>query len=134
MGCKVINYGLTLNRVVVHHKKLGGQRLRLLNCQMLQTWIGTLCDNFSGNENNRYFQGDGNAPVEIAKDGASGGVPAPAFTDGSVSTADQLFTYHLYNIKAQKQAGLHLTSEDNRAKKIQRNNLMNNINRVTSGK
>ncbi len=101
---------------------------------MLQTWIETLCDNFSGNDNNRYFQGDGNAPVDIARDGASGGVPAPAFTDGSVSTADQLFTYHLYNIKAQKQAGLHLTSEENRAKEIQRNNLMNNINRVTSGK
>jgi hypothetical protein len=122
MGCKVINYGLSLTRVVVHHKKLGGQHLRLLNREMLQTWIETLCNNFSGNDNNRYFQGDGNAPVEIARDGASGGAPAPAFTDGSVSTADQLFTYHLYNIKAQKQAGLHLTSEDNRAKEIQHNN------------
>jgi len=89
---------------------------------------------FSGNDIDRYFQGDGYAPVEIARDGASGGVPAHAHTDGMVSTADQFFTYHLYNIKAQKQAGLHLISEENRDKKIQHNNLMNIINCVTCGK
>jgi hypothetical protein len=52
--CYSVNYGLSLNRVVVHHKKLGGQHLRLLNREMLQTWIETLSDNFSGNDNNRY--------------------------------------------------------------------------------
>jgi hypothetical protein len=41
---------------------------------------------------------DGNAPVGIARDGTSGGVPLHAFTNGLVSTADQLFTYHLYII------------------------------------
>ena len=76
MGCKVINYGLAINRVVVAHKKLGGQRLRLLNREMLQSWIENLCDNFSGNDTERYFQGDGNAPIKIVKDGTSGGVPA----------------------------------------------------------
>jgi hypothetical protein len=101
---------------------------------MLQRWIENLCDNFSGNDTERYFQGDGNAPIEIAMDGTSGGVPAYASTDGSVTTADQLFKYCLYNIKAQKQAGLHLTLYDSRAKEVQRNNFMNNINRVTSGK
>ena len=113
MGCKVIYYGLSLNRVVVHHKKLKGQCLCLINREM--------CNNFSGNDNNRYFQGDGNAPVEIAKDGASGRLPSPAFTDGPISTADQLFAYHLYNVEAQKWAELHLTSEDNSAKEIQCN-------------
>ena len=46
MACKVINYALTLNRVVVSHSKLGGQRLRLINGEMLQNWIQTLCNNF----------------------------------------------------------------------------------------
>jgi len=31
------------------------------------------------------------------------------------------------------QEGLHLTSDDNRAKEVQRNNLLNSSNRVTSG-
>jgi hypothetical protein len=33
-----------------------------------------------------------------------------------------LYKYYLYNIKAQKQAGLHLTSDDTRAKEADRNN------------
>jgi hypothetical protein len=76
MGCKVINYGLAINRVVIEHKKLGGQRLCLLNREMLQSWMENFCDNFSGNDTERYFQGDGNAPIKIVKDGTSGGVPA----------------------------------------------------------
>jgi hypothetical protein len=54
--------------------------------------------------------------------------------DGTITTADQLFKFYFYNIKAQKQAGLHLTSDDNRAKEVQCNNLLNSINRITSGK
>jgi hypothetical protein len=101
---------------------------------MLQSWIENICGIFSGNDTERYLQGDGNAPMKITMDGTSGGVPAHAFTNGSVTTADQLFKYYLYNIKAQKQAGLQLTSDDSRAKEVQRNSLMNNINCVTSGK
>ncbi len=133
MACKVINYAVTLNRVVVSHSKLGGQRLRFINGEMLQNWIQTLCDNFSGYDVERSFQGDGDAPLEIAEDGTDLGVPSHAFTDGTVRTSDQLYKYYLYNIKAQKQAGLHLTSDDTRAKEADRNKLMNNINRVTSG-
>jgi hypothetical protein len=125
---------LPYNRVVVAHKKLGGQRLRLLNHEMWQSWVVSLCEKFSSNGTERYYQGDGNAPVEISWDGASGGVLAHAFTDGTIATADQLFKFYLYNIKAQMQAGLHLTSDDNRAKEVQLNNLLNSINRVTSSK
>jgi hypothetical protein len=42
--------------------------------------------------------------------------------------------FHLYNIKAQKEAGQHLTSDENQAKEVERNKLMNSINRVISGK
>jgi hypothetical protein len=57
---------LPYNRVVVAHKKLGGQRLRLLNHEMWQSWVVSLCEKFSSNGTERYYQGDGNAPVEIS--------------------------------------------------------------------
>jgi hypothetical protein len=69
---------------------------------MLQSWVESLCENFSSNDTEHYYQGDGNAPVEIYRDGASGGVPAHAFTDGTITTADRLFKFYLCNIKAQK--------------------------------
>ena len=130
---KVVNFGFAINRVVVPHKNLGGQRLQLLTQEMLQNWVENLCDNFAGDDTVCYFQGDGDAPPEIAVDGTDGGVPSHAFTDGTVRTVDHLYKYHLYNIKAQKQAGLHLTSDENRAKEVQRTVFLNNINRVTSG-
>ncbi len=82
---------------------------------MLQSWVESLWKTFSSNDTERYYQVDGNAPVENAWDGASGGVPAHAFTNGAIATANQL-KFYFYNIMAQKQAGLHLTSDDNRAK------------------
>jgi hypothetical protein len=127
MACKVVNYSVTLNRVVVSSSKLGGQRLCLINGEMLQNWIQTLCDNFSCYVVERSFQGDGNAPLEIAEDGTDLIVPSHAMVLIAVRTSDQLYKYYLYNIKAQKQAGLHLTSDDNRAKEADRNKLMNNI-------
>ncbi len=45
-----------------------------------------------------------------------------------------MFKFYVYNIQAQKQAGLHLTSDDNRTKEVQHYILLNNINRVNSGK
>lgn len=66
-------------------------------------------------------------------DGASGGVPADAFTDGAITMADNQFKFDSYNIKAQKQAGLHLTSDDNRAKEVCKIKKIN-INCVTSSK
>jgi len=106
-ACKVVNFGLSLNRAVVHHKKLSGQHLQLLTREMLQKWVENLCDNFASDDTVRYFQGDGDAPPEITADGTDGGIPCHAFTDGTVQTADHLHKFHLYNIKAQKQAGLH---------------------------
>ena len=41
--------------------------------------------------NHEILQGGGNAPVEIARNGARGGVPAHAFTDCAIATADHLF-------------------------------------------
>ncbi len=70
------------------HKKVGGQCLHLLNHEMLKFWVESLCKNDSSNDTERYYQGGGNAPVEISQDGASGGVPAHAFTDGAIATAD----------------------------------------------
>jgi len=45
-----------------------------------------------------------------------------------------MFPFHFYNIKAQKEAGLHLTSEENRTKEVERNRFVNSINHVMSGK
>lgn len=134
MACKVVNYAIVVNRVVVSHSKFCGQRLRSINVEMLQNWIQHLLDNFGSYDVERSFQGDGDAPLEIAEGETGVGVPSHAFTDGSIRTADQLFKFHLYNIKAQKEAGLHLTSDENRAKEAERNRLMTSINRVTSGK
>lgn len=53
----------------------------------------------------KNFQGDGDALIEIARDGASGGVPAHAFIDSTLATADQLFKFYFHYIKARKQAG-----------------------------
>jgi hypothetical protein len=92
------------------------------------------CDNFASEDTVWYFQGDGDAPPEIKADETEGGIPSPAFTDGTVQTAEQLHKFHLYNIKAQKQAGLHLTSDENWVKEAQQSSLLNNINHVTSGK
>jgi hypothetical protein len=55
---------------------------------MLKFWVESLCKNDYSNDTERYYQGGGNAPVEISQDGASGGVPAHAFTDGAIATAD----------------------------------------------
>jgi hypothetical protein len=60
------------------------------------------------------------------------GIPAHALTDGNDQSAEQLFCYYLYNIKAQKEAGKHLVSDAAKAKDALRVTLLNNINRVTS--
>jgi hypothetical protein len=109
-----------------------GQRLRLISREMLQSWIESLCKNFSSDETNSYFQGDGVAG-EVT-DAALIGIPRHALTDGTEKTANQLYSYHLDNLKAQKDAGNYLVSEAERAQEMQRTNMMNNINRVTSGK
>jgi hypothetical protein len=49
-ACKVMNYALFVNRVVVPHGKLGGQHLRQLTREMMQNWVEGLCDNFAGEE------------------------------------------------------------------------------------
>ena len=132
-ACKAIDYGLAFNRFVVPHRKAGGQRLRALTLDILKPWIESLCDNFSGNDNDRYYQGDGAAPGDIARTLITG-IPPHAITDGANKAADQLYVYHLDNIKAQKDAGLHLTTDAERARELERADLMNKINRVTSGK
>lgn len=133
-ACKVVNYALFINRVVVPHRKLGGQRLRQLTREMLQSWAESLCDNFSGEETERYFQGDGAAPDDIAVSLVESGVPEHALTDGGERSAQQLFSHYLYTIKAQKEAEHHLLSDAEKARDAVRVNMMNNINRVTSGK
>jgi hypothetical protein len=56
-ACKVINYALFINRIVVPHRKLGGQRLWQLTREMLQNWVEGLCDNFAGEETERLCPG-----------------------------------------------------------------------------
>jgi len=133
-ACAVINYALCINRVLVPNRKVGGQRLRLLTREMLQNWVESLCDNYSGHDTDRYFQGDGAAPIDIATSLVDSGIPAHALTDGIDQSAEQLFCYFLYNIMAQKEAGNHLVSDAAKAKDASRVALLNNINRVTSGK
>jgi len=87
-ACRVVNFGLALNWVVVPHMKLGGQRLWLLTREMLQNWVENLCDNFASEDTVQYFQGDSDAPPEIRGDGTEGGVPSHTFTDGTVRTAE----------------------------------------------
>ncbi len=62
------------------------------------------------------------------------GIPANALHDGNDQSAEQLFCYYLYNIKAQKEAGNHLVSDAAKAKGALHVALLNNINRVTSVK
>jgi hypothetical protein len=88
---------------------------------------------FSGNDNDCYHQGDGAAPGDITKTLITG-IPPYARTDGADKTADQLYVYHVDNIKARKVAGLHLTTDAERARELEWADLMNKINRVTSGK
>jgi hypothetical protein len=56
---------------VVPHLKVQGQRLQLLNCEMLQSWVENLIDNFYGDESNCYFQGNGDAGT-VTKELAAG--------------------------------------------------------------
>ncbi len=99
---------------------------------MLQLQIELLCKNFSSDETNHYFQGDGDAG-EVT-DAAFIGIPSHALTDGTQKTENQLYSYHLDNLKAQKDVGNYLVSEAERAQEMQRTNMMNSINRVTSSK
>jgi hypothetical protein len=98
---------------------------------MLQSWVENLIDNFSGDETNCYFQGDGDAWT-VTKELAAG-IPRRALMDGSQKTYYQLYLYQLDNLKAQKESSNYLVSESDRAQEAQHANLMNNINRVTSG-
>ena len=132
-ACKVVNYALFVNRVVVPHRKLGGQRLRELTREMLQNWVEGLCDNYAGEETEQYFQGDGAAPDDIFGSLVESGVSAHALTDGGERSAQQLYCYYLYNIKAQKESGHHLLSAAEKARDAVWSSMMNNINRVTSG-
>ncbi len=132
-ACKVINYALFINRIVVPHRKLGGQRLRKITREMLQNWVEGLCDNYAGEETERYFQGDGAALDDIFGSLVESGVPAHALTDGGERSAQKLYCYYLYNIKVQKKSGHHLLSDAEKARDAVRSNMMNNINCVTSG-
>ncbi len=106
----------------------------MLKNEGLKDWISELCNTVDGGlDIDRTFQGDGDAPMDISRDGIDSGVPVRAFTDVTVMTAQQLYQFYLYNVKAQKDAGHHLTSEDVRTKEAERARLMNQITRVTSG-
>ena len=133
-ACRIINHGVTVNKVVVPNKKLDGQRLRLVQRDMLQSWVENLCETFAGDDSDRHYQGDGVAPPVITLDGTESGVPPHAFTDGAEQTADQLYNSMLSEVKAQKELGLYLLSNSDKAKQKMEANLLNNINRVTSGK
>jgi hypothetical protein len=133
-ACKVINHGLTINRVVVPNHKLGGQHLCVVQHDMLQTWVETLCESFSGDDSDRHYQGDGIAPPEITLDGTGSGVTAHTFTDVAEKTADQLYSHLLPEVKAQKALGAHLLSNSDRTKQRMETNLLGNIYHVTAGK
>jgi hypothetical protein len=62
------------------------------------------------------------------------GITAHALTNGNDQSAEQLFSYYLYNIKVQKEAGNHVVSDAAKAKDTLHVALLNNINHVTSGK
>jgi hypothetical protein len=95
-ACAVINYGMTTNHVVVPHNKDVGQRLKNIKVDSLKDWFNEWCNNFEGGlDSTRTFQGDGDAPMEISRDGIGSGVPSHAFTDGSVMTSDQLYQFQL---------------------------------------
>jgi hypothetical protein len=65
-ACKVINYGLSTNKVVVSNQKVSGQRLQHAQKDMLQDWIETLSYGFHGDGSDRHYQGDGFSPDQIA--------------------------------------------------------------------
>jgi hypothetical protein len=46
MAYQVINYGLSVNKFVVLHRKLGGQHLQVKQKNMPQDWIESLCENY----------------------------------------------------------------------------------------
>ena len=92
---QVINYGLFANRVVVPHCKVGGQHIHPLTHEMLLNWVEALCDNYSGNKIEQYFQGDCAAPNEFADMLVNSGIPAHALMDGNDWSAEQLFCYLL---------------------------------------
>ncbi len=109
--CKIIIYGLIVNKVVVPNKKLGGQRLRLVQRDMLQSWVENLCESLAGDNSDCHYQGDGVAPPFITLDGVEIGVPPHAFTDGVERMADQLYNFMLSEVKAQKELRLHLLAD-----------------------
>jgi hypothetical protein len=39
-----------MNKAVVPNKKLGGQRLHLVQLDMLQSWVENLCESFAGDK------------------------------------------------------------------------------------
>jgi hypothetical protein len=56
-ACKIINYGLVVNKVVVPNKKLGGQHLHLMQRDMLQSLVENLCESFAGDNSKRHYPG-----------------------------------------------------------------------------
>jgi hypothetical protein len=62
-----------------------------------------------------------------------GDVPSHATTDGANKSAGQLYEFHLYTLKSQKDLGLYKLSESDRAKEAARSALMGDINQVTQG-
>jgi hypothetical protein len=133
ISCAVINYAMDANRVVVHHPKVTGQRLKKITRESLQEWIEGLCDSFAGDDSQRCYQGDGDATLDVAV-GLIDGIPQQATTDGVGKTADELYRWHLENVKAQKDSGLYKVSEVEKQKELQRSTLMNQINREVTGK
>jgi hypothetical protein len=93
MACAMINDALFINRVLVPHHKVGGQHLCQLTRVMLQNWVEALCKNYSGHDTDRYFQGDGAAPIDIAASLVDSGIPDHALTDGNDQSTEQLFCY-----------------------------------------
>jgi hypothetical protein len=66
MSCAVINYAMDVNRVVDHHPKVTGQRLKKNTRESLQEWIEGLCDTFAADDAQRCYQGGGEAPLDVA--------------------------------------------------------------------
>jgi hypothetical protein len=130
MACKVVNYGVHLNRFVVPNQQYGGSRLKDITRDTYVDWVKELCQNFAGVESERYYQGDGTISNV---DELLGDVPSHAATDGANKSACQLYEFHLYTLKAQKDLGLYKLSESDRAKEAARSALMGDINRVTQG-
>ena len=98
MACKVVNYGVHLNRFVVPNQQYGGSRLKDITWDTYVDWV-----------------------------------KEHAATDGANKSACQLYEFHLYTLKAQKDLGLYKLSESDRAKEAARSALMGDINRVTQG-